>query len=94
MSSRRGVSEAGKVPVRGYVLYWCEHMRDGREEGARCFETLAEVEAFLNEKAVNFFAFDNRTFQLFEMGAEVPLTLAKDKVVEQTREVRQFKVGR
>lgn len=75
-----------------YVLYWCEHLRDGIEEGAKVFKSIEAVEEFLNTKAVNFFAFDNHEFRLFEMGRELPLKLAKSKKVVHTEEVRQFKV--
>lgn len=78
---------------KGYVLYWCEHLRDGVEEGARVFTSIEAVETFLNKKAVNFFAFDNHEFQLFKLGKELPLKLAKSKKIVHTEEVRQFKIG-
>jgi hypothetical protein len=55
----------------GYVVYGCEGLRDGREEWAKCFDTLEKAVAYLNK---DFFAKDNMTFRLFELGKEIPLT--------------------
>lgn len=64
-----------------YVVYWCEHLRDGEEPGARVVETLAtksqasmpaEAEAIINRIA-NGFAGCNHSFALFELGRQLPL---------------------
>lgn len=68
----------------GYVVYYCEHMRDGQEEGARVFGTMVEAKAFLERMANESFARDNYTFRLFELGKEI--------VLNKKRVNKEFKV--
>ena len=56
-----------------YVVYWCEHLRDGINEGARVVnKTEAALE--LIDQIKNGFGGCSTTFRLFHLGAEIPLT--------------------
>jgi hypothetical protein len=55
-----------------FVAVSVEHMRDGKEDCARCFHTKEEALEWI-EKIANGFAGSNHTFQLFELGREIPL---------------------
>ena len=57
----------------GYVVYYEERLRDGKDDGAKCFKTLDLALEFIDEAKKRFFAADNYKFQLFEMGKEIPL---------------------
>lgn len=54
----------------GYVVYVAEHLRDGIEEFAKCFDTQEAALAWINKGR---FAQDNHRFRLFELGKEIPL---------------------
>jgi hypothetical protein len=56
-----------------YVVYYCEHLRDDHNEGAKVFPTLAAALAFLTKARNEWFAADNHEFRLFELGKELPL---------------------
>lgn len=71
--------------MAGYVVYYCEHLRDGTEEGAKCFDALEEALAFLNKARNDWFAADNHTFRLFELGREVRLL---EETVEESQPPR------
>ena len=55
-----------------YVLYWCERLRDGTEEGARVY---GSVEAALKGAARVKNGWNPHTVEvrLFELGEEVPI---------------------
>lgn len=54
------------------VLFWCEYLRDGTEEGAKVIPNKrAAVE--LANKLLSSFGGCNTEFKLFELGKEVPL---------------------
>ena len=57
----------------GFVVYWHERLRDGTEEGARCFSTQDAAVEFINNAAQTWFAACNTEFLLFHLGAEIPL---------------------
>lgn len=59
----------------GYVVYVCEHLRDGVEETAKAFEKLEDALAYINH---DWFAKGNHTFALFTLGKR--LTLKKKRV--------------
>jgi hypothetical protein len=65
----------------GYVAYWVEHLRDGEEEGAVVFSGLPAALYFLTAARNEWFAADNFTFRLFELGKELPLE--EESVMEQ-----------
>ena len=69
----------------GYVAYWCEHLRDGLQEGARIFNTKAAALECINGLA-NGFSGKNMTFGLFELGKAIPLS------IEQIEEPQPSKV--
>lgn len=55
-----------------YVVYFCERLRDGREEGARVVDTVEEGLALI-ERYAHGYGGCNTTFRLFELGREIPL---------------------
>ena len=55
-----------------YVVYFCEHLRDGEESGAKIKSSLEEALHFINEG--NWWPKDNISFKLFKLGDEIPLT--------------------
>lgn len=81
---------------KGYVVYWIEQLRDGEESGSKIFSSLEEALQLI-EKYANGFAGCNITFQLFELGKEVPLKEGEveEEVMKEviTRRVRKFKVN-
>lgn len=75
-----------------YVVYCCEHLRDGIEECAKIFPTLKEAMEKLNEWG-NGWGKDNYELRLFELGKEIILDrkIIK-KVEEKIQERTEFKV--
>lgn len=75
--------------MSGYAVYVCEHLRDGIEEGAKCFSKLEDALAFVN---ADRFARNNHAFRIFELGKEIKLEA--DDVVEPqpSKVVKRFKV--
>ncbi len=55
-----------------YVVYWCEHLRDGIEEGAKVVSSIEEGLKLI-DKIANGFAGCNCEFKMFELGKEVPI---------------------
>lgn len=76
----------------GYVVYFCEHLRDGIEEGARAFDNLPDAIAFLDNARNEWFARSNYTFKLFTLGEEIPLEEEKVEVPQPSKETVKFKV--
>jgi len=72
-----------------YVVYWCEHLRDGREEGARVLASLDAALAFLSDAATRWFASSNYEFRLFELGREIPLRRAEREEQVKVSSVRR-----
>lgn len=62
-----------------YVVWFREHLRDGKEDGARCVSTLDSALELIN-KLANGFAGANMEFKLYHLGDEVPLTSNKTEV--------------
>lgn len=71
----------------GYVVYFCERLRDGMEESAKCFDTLDQVLAFVNK---DFFAKDNYEFCVFALGEEVPLKKQRVEVPQPPKVTEHF----
>lgn len=67
--------------MKGYVVCFCERLRDGTEEGAKVFPTREKAIEFIN-KIANGFAGDNCDFRLFELGKEIPIRGEKVEEVE------------
>lgn len=80
----------GRQGTIGYVVYVCEHLRDGVEEGAKCFVKLEDALAFIN---ADRFARDNHTFRLFKLGKELPLSADDVTEPQPAKVVKRFKVG-
>ena len=55
-----------------YVVYWCESLRDGIEEGARVKSTIEGALQLITSLSNGWLG--NTTFRLFELGKEIPLT--------------------
>lgn len=72
------------MPI-GYVVFWSEHLRDGTEEGARCYETLEGALEGAGELLEGFNR-HNLTVRVFTMGEEIPI------VVEEVKEPQPPKV--
>lgn len=70
-----------------YVVYYCEHMRDGKEDGAKVVDTIEEALAVI-DRIGNGFAGSNYSFRLFKLGEEIPL---KREVVEEPKPVEIVK---
>ena len=70
-----------------YVVYFCEHMRDGKEDGAKIVSTIEEALAVI-DKIGNGFAGSNHSFKLFRLGEEIIL---KREVVEEPKPVEVVK---
>jgi hypothetical protein len=70
------------IPVKGFIVYAVEHLRDGIEEWARLFDTKEAALAYINKVATGF-AGSNCTFRLFTIGTEIPL---KKSTVETPRD--------
>lgn len=66
-----------------YVVYFCEHMRDGQEEGAKIVDTVEEALSIV-DRIGNGFAGSNHSFRLFKLGEEIPL---KREVVKEPKPV-------
>lgn len=61
------------VPTEnGYVVYCHERLRDGRDEWAKCFNTLEHALAYINQ-CHHGFAGDGMSFRLFKLGDEVAI---------------------
>ena len=71
----------------GYVVYGCEHLRDGLEEWAKCFDTLETALAYVNE---DFFANGRMTFRLFELGKEVKLEERVEEIPQPPRMTKRL----
>jgi hypothetical protein len=67
--------------VKYYVVYYCERMRDGREEGAKVgsLEYCLEIA----QKMRNGFCGDNTEVRIFELGKEIPLE--EEQIMEQPK---------
>jgi len=77
--------------TKKYVLYWCEGLRDGIEEGAKVVSSVKEgVE--LAEKITNGFAGCNTNVKLFELGKEIPLLKFEEEEPQPSRKKTKFKV--
>lgn len=72
---------AEKSKVTRFVVLYTEHLRDGQEEGVRCFLTEEKALAWING---NRWGGDNYTYQLFHLGDEIQLSNreVKEQVVE------------
>jgi hypothetical protein len=70
-----------------YAVYFCEHMRDGEEDGAKVVETVEEALSIIN-RIGNGFAGSNYTFRLFKLGKEISLNR---EVVEEPKPVEMVK---
>ncbi len=55
-----------------YVVYWCEHLRDGIEEGAKVVSSLSAATDTM-ERILNGFGGRTTSVKLFELGNEIPL---------------------
>lgn len=69
---------AQQQPI-GYVACFCEHLRDGREEGAKVVPTLKDALEIFERIRNRGVAGSNYTFRLFELGREIPL---EEQVIE------------
>jgi hypothetical protein len=76
----------------GYVVYYCECLRDGREEGAECFDTVEQASAFINADSWGA-GYRNITFRLFELGRELPLVRVTEQVPQPPVVKTQFRVS-
>ena len=75
----------------GYVVYGCERLRDGVEEWAKCFDTLEQALAHINENAA-FFCGRNMRFDLFRLGTPIPLEAVLIEEPQPARVKTVFKV--
>lgn len=66
-----------------YVVYFCEHLRDGEEDGAKIVSTIEQALAVI-DRIGNGFAGGNYSFRLFKLGEEIPL---KREVVKEPKPV-------
>lgn len=75
-----------------YVVYGCEHLRDGQEEWAKVCDTIEDAMKIINKDR---FAQSNHTFRLFELGAEIPLKQeeCKEKEVVIVKSHKVWKLG-
>lgn len=62
-----------------YMVIACEHLRDGREEYVKLFNTLELALAFVNQDR---FAADNWTYELLKIRSVEKIELTKDEVTE------------
>lgn len=75
-----------------YVLYYCERLRDGIEEGAKVYSDLGEAVARA-EKIRNGFAGDNKEVRLFKLGEEIPLTETTVEQPQPSKKTVRVSVG-
>ncbi len=75
----------------GYVVYVCEHLRDGTDEHGKLFETKEAALHYINDGISRWFCSDNMTFKLFELGREVPLTQEEVELPQPSKKTRRFK---
>ncbi len=73
-----------------YVVYYCERLRDGVQEGARVVTGL-EAALALATKLKNGFAGDNVDVQIFKLGKEVKLKTS-DEITEVKTQKKTTKV--
>lgn len=66
-----------------FVVYYCEHMGDGQEEGAKIVGTIEEALSII-DRIGNGFCGSNNSFRLFKLGEEIPL---KVEVVREPKPV-------
>lgn len=61
------------------VVYWCEHLRDGVEEGSKIVADVGEAEVLVKQltKGVGWC---NTTFRLFKLGDEIHIRV--DRIEE------------
>ena len=78
---------------KSYVVYYCERLRDGNDDGAKIVTGLDNALAMV-ERLGNGFTACNMEIRLFELGREIPLemTTSNEEVVTKTK--NHFKVKR
>lgn len=75
------------------VVCWTEHLRDGTEYGAKLVDSEAEGLAVMDRLTNHGFGGDsNTTFQLFHLGAEIPLIRETVEIPGPTVKTTQYKV--
>jgi hypothetical protein len=80
--------------VQFYVVYCCEHLRDGREEGAKIVGSIEEGITLINKWKANYIGGDNTEFGLFELGKEIPIELVKTEVPQPPLVTKQYRLKR
>lgn len=73
----------------GYVANCVEHLRDGQEMVARLFHTKRQALDWMS-KIRNGFGGDCHTFQLFELGKEIKLTMNEETEPQPVKIVKKF----
>jgi hypothetical protein len=66
--------------MKHWVVYGCEHLRDGIEEWAKVVSSVEEALAYINSGRFQH----NYTFKIFELGKEVPI---KQRTVKEEQKV-------
>lgn len=80
------------VEIKTYVVYYCERMRDGQEEGGRVVMGLENALAFA-AKIRNGFAGDNTEVRIFELGKEIQIEqFVEEEAVVTKKEKVGFKI--
>lgn len=59
-----------------YVVYWCERLRDGTDEGAKVLNSIEGVQELVKQLSRHI-GYSNTTIRLFKLGEEIPLTVEK-----------------
>lgn len=70
-----------------YIVYYCENLRDGKEEGVKIVTSLKEAKDVIEEFA-NDYGVSNTTFQIFELGKEIPLHLEEGEIQTVTTQTK------
>lgn len=90
-AEKRETEPEGRV-VSGYVVYFREHLRDGREEHAKAFDSLEKAIAFINEVA-NGYGGATYSFRMFELGKEVPIRSVNEETPQPPVIKTRYEVG-
>ncbi len=72
-----------------YVVAWEEHLPDGREDGAKVVETIAEAEQMVQRLTISH----NVTCAVFELGKKLALTEVEVFEPQPSKVTKTYKVN-
>lgn len=78
----------------GYVVWYCERLRDGQEERSKMFKSIQSAVDWIEKMSNGFFGC-NLDFELFEVGRKIPIEFKVEEYEKvKTESVRKVHVNR